>query len=376
MANNKNSGLGLLLAIISIIVAVANPETRVWLGLDKPKEVKERKDRNTEREEQELENLTHEKEKITREIEKLRKEQRAEKKRLEEEKKRFAEIQREEVEKQKQDSIIQSQKQREEQKEAEAKIIQRLIDDMIFVEGGTFEMGCTKEQGTCSDDEKPPHIVTVSSFNIGKYEVTNEQFCAFLNAKGNQEEGGEKWLRIDDAYCNIEQRNGRYTPKIGYARHPVVEVTWYGSKSFCKWMRQTTSKTFRLPTEAEWEYAARGGNRSRNYKYAGSNDIGSVAWYEKNSFNVIHPVGTRNPNELRLYDMTGNVSEVCSDWYDENYYKNSPRNNPKGPSSPQIDRVYRGGSYRSPKSISSVSDRFSTRPDSNDNRGFRLAQTP
>ena len=145
-----------------------------------------------------------------------------------------------------------------------------------------------------------------------------------------------------------------------------------------------TGKTFRLPTEAEWEYAARG-RRSNGYKYAGSNDIGSVAWYTKNSSEKdsshpdygTHPVGTKSPNELGLYDMSGNVWEWCNDWYNKNYYTNSPDNNPQGPSTSQSFRVLRGGSWFNVDNNCRVASRYFSLPFSSGNLvGFRLAQTP
>ena len=222
--------------------------------------------------------------------------------------------------------------------EIRAKVTGGAMPDMVFVQGGTYQMG-SNDGGS---DEKPVHTVTVSSFNISKYEITNAQYCKFLNEKGNQKEGGAKWLDIKDNDCRIYKSGGTYYPENGYKKHPVVEVTWYGAKAYCQWAGG------RLPTEAEWEYAARGGvktiHESSQTKYAGSNNINDVAWFTKNSGNKTNPVGTKQPNELGIYDMSGNVWEWCSDWYDKDYYKNSPENNPKGASSNSY-RVLRGGSW-------------------------------
>ena len=122
-----------------------------------------------------------------------------------------------------------------------------------------------------------------------------------------------------------------------------------------------TGKTFRLPTEAEWEFAARGGKKNTGYRFAGSNNIGTVAWYSSNSDGTTHPVATKAPNELGLYDMSGNVFEYCADWYSADYYSNSPEMNPAGPEEGTF-RVIRGGSWMDPIDASRVTSRYSTTP--------------
>ena len=191
--------------------------------------------------------------------------------------------------------------------------------EMISVQGGTFTMGCTAEQGDdCSGDENPAHQVTLSSFYIGKYEVTNAQW--------------------DDIMYD--------QPNYSYERNqPKANVTWDEIHEFIDKLSTKAGKQYRLPTEAEWEYAARGGAQSQGYKYSGSNDVYEVAW-TWHAYSGTEPVGTKNPNELGIYDMSGNVSELCSDWYDYDYYANSPPNNPKGPADGS-NRVLRGGSYNS-----------------------------
>ena len=173
--------------------------------------------------------------------------------------------------------------------------------------------------------------------------------------------------------CAIGYRNGKFYFKgskyAEYENCPVIEVTGYGAKAYCEW------KGGRLPTEAEWEYAARGGNKSKGYKYPGSNSIDDVAWYLGNSNGETHPVGTKQPNELGIFDLIGNVREWCNDWYDEDYYKNSPKNNPQGPSSGR-DRVLRGGSWDFDDLYCRVADRDYYNPDySPPYGGFRLART-
>ena len=130
----------------------------------------------------------------------------------------------------------------------------------------------------------------------------------------------------------------------GYPQRPVEQVSWNDCQEFITKLNQLTGKNFRLPTEAEWEYAARGGNKSQGYKYSGSDNIDDVAWYKSNSSSRTHDVKTKAPNELGIYDMSGNVHEWCQDWYNSSYYSSSPQDNPTGPTSGAI-RVYRGGSF-------------------------------
>ena len=245
--------------------------------------------------------------------------------------------------------------------------------DLVHVPGGTYTMGCTSEQGSeCDDDESPLHQVKLSSFYISKYEITNVQYCAFLNAKGNQTEGGVTWLDIESSDCRIEKRSGQYVSQSGYADHPVTEVTWYGAKAFCEWAGG------RLPTEAEWEYAARGG-KSGVTKYAGSSSIGNVAWYSGNSGGDTHSVGQKSKNELGLYDMSGNVWEWCSDWYAGDYYKSCDDqgvvSNPEGASNGS-ERVVRGGGWDYYARDCRVSYRLIWYPHSSRNlTGFRFARS-
>ena len=196
------------------------------------------------------------------------------------------------------------------------RVLQDLINNMVYVEGGTFMMGATSEQGSDAyDDEKPAHQVTLSSFSIGRYEVTQEEWEAVMGSNPSNFKG---------------------------KKLPVEQVSWDDCQTFIRKLNQMTGKQFRLPTEAEWEYAARGGNKSRGYKYAGGDNLGSVAWYTDNSGNKTHEVGKKQPNELGLYDMSGNVREWCQDWYGK--YGSSSQTNPKGLSSGS-SRVFRGGSW-------------------------------
>jgi len=213
-------------------------------------------------------------------------------------------------------------------------IINGVSFDMVAVEGGTFTMGATTEQRggwlgffDYDSDETPVHQVTLSDFMIGKTEVTQELWQAVMGNNPSYYSGNDL---------------------------PVEQVSWNDCQEFIKKLNSLTGLNFRLPTEAEWEYAARGGNKSKGYKYSGSNDIGSVAWYDSNSSSKTHAVATKSPNELGLYDMSGNVWEWSSDWYGD--YSSGSQSNPKGPSSGS-GHVRRGGSWGLNARNCRVSDR-------------------
>jgi sulfatase modifying factor 1 len=214
--------------------------------------------------------------------------------------------------------------------------------EWVTVQGGTFQMG--DPTGNGDSDQRPVHSVTLSSFDIGKYEVTNAHYAAFLNSYGNDSvKTGEEYagqIMIYEYDFGLKKMGGTWAPVTGYEGYPVVRVTWYGANQFCKFYG------WRLPTEAEWEYAARGGNLSHGYLYSGSNNIDQVAWYYNNSDLCKHAVGGKTANELGIFDMSGNVLEWCWDWYQSDYYSISPSINPQGPGSAVITaRVRRGGSY-------------------------------
>ena len=213
--------------------------------------------------------------------------------------------------------------------------------EMVFVKGGTFMMGATPEQGKDAyKDEKPAHSVTVSDFYIGKYEVTQAQWEAVM---------GTTVTRQRD-----KVNKGWALQGVG-ADYPMYYVSWNDIQEFIEKLNAKTGKQYRLPTEAEWEYAARGGNQSKDYKYSGSNDIGSVAWYTDNSSSPNHPVGQKQPNELGLYDMSGNVYEWCSDWHGS--YSSGSQTNSTGPAKGS-GRVLRGGTWNYFAVVCRVSFRF------------------
>lgn len=217
--------------------------------------------------------------------------------------------------------------------------------EMVFVQGGTFLMGCTAEQGDdCYDWEKPAHQVTVSSFNIGKYPVTVAQFREFVNATNYiteaEQDGGN--VRVKKKLEKRSDANWRNPYFKQTDNDPVVLIAWNDAQRYIEWLNQVSGKNYRLATEAEWEYAARGGSKSKGYKYSGSDNIDEVAWYGPNSGKSTHPVGTKMPNELGIYDMNGNVWEWCGDYWGE--YPASPQQDPVVTLS-SISRVNRGGSW-------------------------------
>jgi formylglycine-generating enzyme required for sulfatase activity len=217
---------------------------------------------------------------------------------------------------------------------------------MVTVEGGTFTMGATSEQGSDAYTfESPTHSVTLSDFAIGETEVTQELWQAVMGSNPSYFTG---------------------------ANLPVERVSWNDCQTFISKLNNLTGKNFRLPTEAEWEYAARGGNRSKGYKYAGGNTLGDVAWNLDNNSSKTHPVKQKQANELGLYDMSGNVEEWCQDWYGS--YSSSAQTNPTGSTSGSY-RVVRGGSWGHDTRSCRVSFREGYTPTGADNYflGLRLA---
>ncbi|RLD03963.1 MAG: hypothetical protein DRI56_11795 [Chloroflexota bacterium] len=242
--------------------------------------------------------------------------------------------------------------------------------EMIYVPAGEFMMGSGENDPYGRDDEKPQHKVTLDAFWIDKYEVTNAQYTAFLNAQGNQEEGGRTWLEIESEYCLIEEVEGQYQAKEGYANHPVVEVSWYGARAYAEWVGG------RLPTEAEWEYAARGPEGSI-YPWSNQRPTCKLAQYAGCSGDTIS-VGSLpdGANWVGAMDMAGNVWEWVNDWYGENYYSQSPSENPNGPTSGE-DRVLRGGSFYGNAECMRCARRGGYYPDEGGSLiGFRVVTSP
>jgi formylglycine-generating enzyme required for sulfatase activity len=214
--------------------------------------------------------------------------------------------------------------------------------DMVLIKGGTFQMG--------SNDEKPIHSVTLNDFYICKYEVTQQQWRTIM---------GSNPPKLANEGCN---------------NCPVEQVSWEDVQEYIKKLNQRTGSNYRLPTEAEWEYAARGGTKSKNYAYSGTNSVEDVGWFQKNSDRKTHPVGKKKSNELGLYDMTGNVWEWCQDWFSKSYYSESPASNPVNLTEGEY-RVIRGGAADTKSDAARVTDRDAYKPSNKgDFVGFRIVQ--
>lgn len=252
---------------------------------------------------------------------------------------------------------------------------------MVRVNSGVFIMGCLDARDKdCEENEKPDHEVTLGAFYISKYEVTNAEFAEFLNDVNNNPTRiilPRETIQEYDFGLNktIQNSQTSWTPAKGHDDYPVVGVSWNWANMYCIWLSNKTGLKYRLPTEAEWEYAARGAENlvKANFQYAGSDRVDEVAWYRDNAKGA-NPVGKKRPNLLGLYDLSGNVYEWCQDWYGP--YSKILLRSLSGPSSGS-DRVIRGGSWGSDPQALRVSYRFRYAPTYRDgNLGFRVARTP
>jgi formylglycine-generating enzyme required for sulfatase activity len=235
--------------------------------------------------------------------------------------------------------------------------------EMIFVKGGTFTMGCTSDPNNCFPNEEPIHSVTLSDFYVGKYQVTQQLWGKIMGTTLSQ------------------QRNLLDSTLVFYGEgdhHPMYYINYKDCEEFCEKLNQLLSKQlpkgykFSIPTEAQWEYAARGGRKSKGYSYSGDNFIGKVAWYEEDSNDQTQEVGRKKKNELGIYDMSGNLWEWCIDWFDGDFYSYSPSIDPTGPVY-GYQRVLRGGSWRSIPQACRVSCRSAGSPNERaSNYGLRL----
>ena len=227
-------------------------------------------------------------------------------------------------------------------------VIQRLINNMVLVEGGAFMMGNHIEKDK-SSKEYLSHKVAVSTFFIGKFVVTQEEWYAVMGSSPS-------WFKGE--------------------KLPVEQVSWNDCQTFITKLNKITGKHFRLPTEAEWEYAARGGNYTKKHLYSGSSNIYNIAWFAGNSKDSTFRVGQKSANELGLYDMSGNVWEWCKDYFEVDYYSKSPSDNPKGPSTGTRGRVGRGGCFANDSDFCKVFIRSGFSQDKKSKHiGFRLAMS-
>ena len=225
------------------------------------------------------------------------------------------------------------------------------FEKMIKVDGGSYIMGAM-EHG--HKDDNSEHEVTVYTFYMDKCEITNSEYIVFLKAIASREV--LRYIDIEDDECKIKKNGNNFVIIDGFENYPVVKVSWYGADAYAKYMGK------RLPTEAEWEYAARGGKYEKSYKYSGSNFIEDVANCKLGNNDVkCCLVGSKKPNELGIYDMTGNVWEWCEDWYSQNYYIYSPSINPQFINDTD-KKVIRGGGYTATPAHSQVSYRGLDRP--------------
>lgn len=258
------------------------------------------------------------------------------------------------------------------------------LPQMLPVAGGTFTMGCTAEQGNdCGSDEKPAHSVTVRDFWIGRTEVTLAQFRRFIETTGQKTDADKEGSSGIWTGCTWEDKKGvnwrcdaQGNPRpASEDNHPVIHVSWNDAVAYCAWLSLATGQVYRLPTEAEWEFAARGGTQSQCTKYAGSNTLDKVGWFTENTKDTgTRAVATKQANELGLYDMSGNVYEWCADWYGA--YTEGSSTNPAGPDTGSR-RVLRGGSWRVSAQGCRLSYRGDYTPALRDGYiGFRLCSFP
>lgn len=257
--------------------------------------------------------------------------------------------------------------------------------NMVYVEGGTFLMGTNKDKYREFDEENV-HLVKLDDFYIGKTEITIAQFAKFVeetNYKTDAEIKGRSYIWDDEKALMVEKENvnwrcnelGELINENDYSYYPVVYISWQDATAFCNWLSEKTGKKYSLPTEAQWEYAARGGKYSKGYMYSGSNKIKKVAWYWDDSQREEHPVSNLLPNELGIHDMSGNVYEWCYDWY-EATYSTENQENPEGPENEKsklFRRVIRGGSWATTKNFCRVTNRDSGNPNlGTSTSGFRI----
>ena len=244
--------------------------------------------------------------------------------------------------------------------------------NFVSVPAGCFRMGNTF--GDSYHTEMPVHEVCLGSFSISPFPVTRQEFKEFAAETGyrtDAEKSGGCYVYDGSTWEKNPAASWRKPGFKQEADHPVVCVSWNDTTAYTGWLARKNSRDYRLPTEAEWEYAARSGGKEE--RFAGGDDVDKVAWYASNSDNRTHPVGRKQSNGLGLYDMSGNVWQWTADWYDRRYYRVSPRNDPQGPAS-GTKRVFRGGSwFYDQRGVRATYRDFSSPDFSSSYLGFRLA---
>ena len=216
------------------------------------------------------------------------------------------------------------------------------LPELVLVQGGEFLMGSEP-----LEREQPIHKVKLKDFYIGKYPITNQQFASFLrDYQSNTVKSGKyKGEKIIESHpWGVTQKKQQWVISRGYEQHPIIAVSWYGALTYCEWLSEQTGKVYRLPSEAEWEYAARGGIESKGFLYSGGNKLKEVGWYRQNSHRETKRLGLKQSNELGLYDMSGNVREWCADHWHNNY-DGAPEDGSIWIGEEGDGRVVRGGSW-------------------------------
>lgn len=251
----------------------------------------------------------------------------------------------------------------------------------VAVEGGRFKMGGGVGG---NDDEYPVHWVRVDGFRMAKYETTVGEFRRFIKATGYITDAEKDGYSFVYTGAIVEKKNGvTWACNIagnirpaGEDNHPVIHVSWNDAKAYCQWLSRQTTGNYDLPTEAQWEFAAKGGGSQSGFTYSGGDNLASVGWFEDNSDSKTHVVGQKSPNSLGIYDMSGNVAEWCADWYGFDYYKNSPEKNPTGAAT-GAGRMCRGGSWYGDAAYCRSADRGTDAPAyRNSDIGFRVVSAP
>lgn len=257
-----------------------------------------------------------------------------------------------------------------------------ILPTMITLPGGEVTLGCPWTAGSeCDNNERPPITCTLTPFALAKTEVTNAEFCAFLNARGNRAENDIRYLDLQGHFlrekCRIQRQGWGYAIEAGYENHPVIYVSWYGAQAYCQWLARKTGMPYRLPTEMEWEYAAKALPGPEPSGYAIDTALASTAWFEGNAQRQIHPVGQKKPNAWGLQDLCGSVWEWCSDAYQPGYLTCTEEAFPPAANAAPPKRVIRGGSWSSNTRNCRKTNRLASLPPGiNDSYtiGFRVAR--